>query len=81
MKNPFIKGKALIIVRQRWEDKLYVSAIEEYQALAETAATKAPQWDPEQGQELSTPEPCPRGCTSSTATPSAAQKPSCLFFS
>lgn len=86
MKNPFIKGKALIIVRQTWEDKLYVCAIEKYQAPAETqlnsaVATKGPSVAPQQRQELSTPEPCPRGCTSSITTPSPAQKPSCPFFS
>lgn len=71
-----------------WEDKLYVSAIEKQQALAETGHSstqqwpqKDRQWDPKQRRELSTPQPCPRGCPSSTAAPSTAQKPSCLFFS
>lgn len=84
----FFKGKAFLIDANAWEDNLYVSAFEKYPALAETRNSstqhwtqRESQWDPEQIQELSTPQPPPRGYTSSLTTIFAAQKPYCLVFS
>lgn len=46
-----------------------------------TGTQRESQRDPEQIQELSTPQPPPRGYTSSLTTIFAAQKPYCLVFS